>query len=173
MPTLVYLEQSFDCATAIKGSDYIRLLDSNGCLIASFDGISDFSAFSLTSGEYTNAKSVGECSLAVIREDGTFAKGGHTCSDIVTKSTKTTATIGTSWAGSAAPYTQTLSISGVTATSVVEIALTSTATKEQVEAFQKLGLQDGGQATNSITLRAFGTKNEIGIPVNVIIRRDL
>lgn len=87
-------------------------------------------------------------------------------------SKKTTATIGTSWTGSAAPYTQNISISGVTADNVVEISLPSTAMAEHVEAFQALNLQDGGQTTGRITLRAFGDKNTISIPVNVIIRGD-
>ena len=82
MPTLTYLENSFDCTTAIKGNDYIRLLDENGILIASFEGIADFSAFTLTNGEYTTPTAENQCYLAVIRDDGTIAKGGHRCSDI-------------------------------------------------------------------------------------------
>lgn len=82
MPTLKYLDYAFDCATAIKGDDYIRLLDENGILIASFDGIADFSVFTLTNGEYTAPTAPGECYVAVIRDDGSIAKGGHRCSDI-------------------------------------------------------------------------------------------
>ena len=80
MPTLKYLEYSFDCTTAIKGDDYIRLLDENGVLIASFEGIADFSVFTLVNGEYTAPTAPGECYVAVIRDDGTIAKGGHRCS---------------------------------------------------------------------------------------------
>lgn len=89
------------------------------------------------------------------------------------RSIQTTATIGTSWTGSAAPYTQTIAIADVEENSVVEISLPSTATAAQVKAFQKLVLQDGGQTSGSITIRAFGTKNTVSIPVNVIVRRDL
>ena len=53
MPTLTYLEESFDCATAIKGEDYIHLLDENGILIVSFEGVADFTHFTLVNGEYT------------------------------------------------------------------------------------------------------------------------
>lgn len=88
-------------------------------------------------------------------------------------SQKTTATIGTTWTGSSAPFSQTISVSGVTASSVVEISLPTNATAAQVEAYNNLVLQDGGQTTNSITLRAFGSKNTITIPINVIIRGDL
>lgn len=173
MPTLKYLDRSYDCTTAIKGDDYIRLLDSNGCLVASFDGISDFSVFELESGNYTTPTPDHECHVAVIRDDGTLAKGGHKCNSIVSKSKQTTLVIGKTWAGSTAPYTQTLKVSDVTEDSVVEISLPSTATTDEVTAFQKLMLQDGGQTEGSITLRAFGTKNTKDITINVIIRRDL
>ena len=53
MPTLKYLDNAFDCAIAIKGEDYIHLLDENGALIVSLEGIADFSLFTLVNGEYT------------------------------------------------------------------------------------------------------------------------
>lgn len=78
-------------------------------------------------------------------------------------------TIGTAWTGTAVPYTQTINLGCVRKDSIVEIALPSTATVEEVKAFQRLNLQDGGQADGSFTLRAFGTKNTVEIPVNVVI----
>lgn len=89
------------------------------------------------------------------------------------KSIVTTATISTTWTGTSAPYTQSIAIAGVAADSVVEISLPKTATAAQVQAYLDLGLQDGGQADGSITLRAFDTKNTVTIPVNVVIRRDV
>lgn len=82
MPTLVYLGESYDCTTAIKGDDYIRLLDKNGVLLASFDGISDFTKFELKNGSYTSPTADHDCYLAVIRDDGSVVKGGHRCSDV-------------------------------------------------------------------------------------------
>ena len=81
----------------------------------------------------------------------------------------TTAVIGTTWTGTAAPYTQTIPMSCVRANSIVEISLPATTTVAELEAFQELNLQDGGQADGSFTLRAFGSKNAIEIPVNVTI----
>lgn len=78
-------------------------------------------------------------------------------------------TIGTNWTGTAAPYTQTVNLDCVRTDSIVEIALPSTATAEEVKAFQALNLQDGGQTNGAFTLRAFGTKNSVEIPVNVVI----
>lgn len=65
---------------------------------------------------------------------------------------------------------QEMRIEGVTADSVVDIALTPTATTEQVKAFQRLNLQGGEQGDGYFFLRAFGTANTIAIPINVVIR---
>lgn len=88
------------------------------------------------------------------------------------KATVRTANIGTTWTGSEAPYTQTLSVLGVTADSVVDIFLSSDATASQVAEYGKLNLQDGGQSAKSITLKAFGTKNTATIPIKIIIRGE-
>ena len=83
MITVTYLGESYECITALKGSDYIRLLDSVGCMVASFEGVSDFSGFEISGGEWCTPKPEGECKVAVIREDGTIAEGGHVCKDIL------------------------------------------------------------------------------------------
>lgn len=82
MPTLKYLGDSFDCTTAIKGDNYIHLLDENGVMVAAFDEIADFSDFTLENGSYTEPTDDHSCSVAVIRDDGTIGKGGHSCADI-------------------------------------------------------------------------------------------
>lgn len=91
MITVTYLGESYECTTAIKGSNYIHLLDSSGCMIASFDGISDFRGFSISGGSWCVPKSEGECKVAVIREDGTIAEGGHVCKDLLEGKTLTQA----------------------------------------------------------------------------------
>ena len=88
------------------------------------------------------------------------------------KATVRTANIGTTWTGNTAPYTQTLSVLGVAADSVVDIFLSSDATASQVAEYGKLNLQDGGQSAKSITLKAFGTKNTATIPIKIIIRGE-
>lgn len=89
------------------------------------------------------------------------------------KSSKISASIGTTWEGTAVPYTQQISVAGATATNAVEVKLPTTATMPQIEAFGALNLQDGGQAVGSITLRCWGEKNTISIPIEVIVRGDL
>lgn len=93
--------------------------------------------------------------------------------EVIPKSTLLTAMIGTTWTGSTAPYTKKITLDGVMENDVLEIFLPVTATAEQVDAFNALALQDGGQTDGSFTLRAFGETNKINIPINVIVRREL
>lgn len=89
------------------------------------------------------------------------------------KSSVVTATlVATSWTGSAAPYTYTLAVSGVTATSNQELLPAASITAAQLKAMQSANIQDGGQAVNSITLKAYGIKPTIDLPVRVIKRGD-
>lgn len=78
-----------------------------------------------------------------------------------------------SWVGSSAPYTYTLAVSGVTATSAVEVIPTADITVEQFEAIQGANIAGGTQSAGSIVLRAFGDKPTIELPVLVIVRGDL
>lgn len=93
--------------------------------------------------------------------------------EVIPKSTLLSATIGTAWKGSSVPYTQTITADGVTADDVIEIALPNTVSAAQVEAFNSLMLQDGGQTDGAFTLRAFGVVNTVNIPINIIVRREL
>lgn len=85
MITVTYLGESYECVTALKGADYIHLLDSEGCMVAAFDGVSDFSDFAITGGDWTIPTPEQDCYLAVVKEDGTIGKGGHRCCDIPTE----------------------------------------------------------------------------------------
>ena len=77
-----------------------------------------------------------------------------------------------SWSGDSAPYTYTLAVNGVTATSNQELLPALNITEEQLTALQAANIQDGGQAANSVTLKAFGDKPTIDIPIRVIVRGD-
>lgn len=74
------------------------------------------------------------------------------------------------WSGSSAPYTQTVTVNGVTATSHQDILPALNVSAEELAALQAANLQDGGQAVNSITLKAFGEKPTINLPIRVIVR---
>lgn len=76
------------------------------------------------------------------------------------------------WTGGAAPYSYTLTVSGVTATSNQEVLPALNITVEQLESLQSANIQDGGQAANSMTLKAYGDKPAIDLPIRVIKRGD-
>ena len=86
-------------------------------------------------------------------------------------STQVTVQLSTSWAGTEAPYSQTVAVSGVTSGSVVDIDVASTVTAEQLDAYINAKIVDGGQAAGSITLKAFGDKPEVVIPVKIVVRK--
>ena len=81
MPNVTYGGTTYPCAKALKGPDYIHLLDSDGCMIVAFDGVKDFSGFTIDT-DWTAPTPEGECYLAVIGDDGVIRKGGHRCCDI-------------------------------------------------------------------------------------------
>lgn len=85
MPTVTYNDESYTCTTALKGADYIHLLDSNGNMIAAFDGITDFSGYSITDGFWTTPTPPDECCFAVVEDDGSVAKSSYRRSDFVTE----------------------------------------------------------------------------------------
>lgn len=86
--------------------------------------------------------------------------------------TVTATLLAASWTGNAAPYTYTLSVRGVTATSNQEVLPALNITVEQLEALQSANIQDGGQAANTMTLKAYGDKPTIDLPIRVIKRGD-
>lgn len=82
MATVTFLGNSYPCARALMGADYIHLLDESGTMVTAFDGVTDFSGFTIVDGEWETPIAEGKCYLAVIKEDGTLGKGTHKCSDI-------------------------------------------------------------------------------------------
>lgn len=72
------------------------------------------------------------------------------------------------WMGDSAPYTYTLSVTGVTADSNQEFLPALDITAEQLTALQAANIQDGGQAEDTVTLKAFGTKPTIDLPIRVL-----
>lgn len=74
-----------------------------------------------------------------------------------------------SWTGSSAPYSITVTVNGVTSTSYQLIKPSDTISATQLSALQAANIQSGGQSTNSITLKAFGEKPTINLPIEVIL----
>lgn len=77
------------------------------------------------------------------------------------------------WQGNNAPYTQSLAIQGVTNISNQEIIPAIDITNEELKAIQEANIQDGGQSTNAIVLKAVNTKPTINVPITVVLRGDM
>lgn len=93
--------------------------------------------------------------------------------DKADKSAPVTATLlAANWTGDSAPYSYTLSVVGVTASSNQEFLPALDITTEQLEALQGANIQDDGQAGGTVTLKAFGTKPTIDLPIRIIKRGD-
>jgi hypothetical protein len=89
------------------------------------------------------------------------------------KSTSTNITLLTAtWSGSSAPYSYTVTVTGVTATNNIELVPQSSLTTAQATALANAQILTGTQTTNSITMKAYGTKPSIDLPITVIIRGD-
>lgn len=82
MAIVLFNGESFHCTTALKGADYIHLLDSNGAMTTAFDGITDFSGFTIEEGSWTTPTSPDNCRVAVIMDDGSIGKGSYTSGEI-------------------------------------------------------------------------------------------
>lgn len=140
--------------------------------VAKYDDVGDVSTLT------TTAKTV----VGAINESAniisTVSLSVNTLSTTVngksSKSTLTTATLSAaSWTGSEAPYIYTLAVAGVTTTSVQEILPTTNITTVQIAALLAATIQDGGQSANSITLKAWGTKPTVDIPIRIVLRGDM
>jgi hypothetical protein len=90
------------------------------------------------------------------------------------KSIVTNATLtNTSWSGSAAPYSYTFTVNGVTDTNIVEILPLPPLNDEQVKSFMSAQILTGSQTTNTVTLDAYGQKPTTDLPITIIIRGDI
>lgn len=77
------------------------------------------------------------------------------------------------WVGAAAPFTYSLEVEGVTATSNQEILPAVGITTEQLEALQGANIVDGGQGVGYMILVAHGDKPTIDIPIRIVLRGDI
>lgn len=84
------------------------------------------------------------------------------------KATVTATLLASGWTGSEAPFVYTLAIAGVTATSYQELLPAVNITAEQLKALQAANITDGGQAAGAMTLKAYGKKPAVNIPIRVI-----
>lgn len=100
--------------------------------------------------------------------------GGVAQTSFSRKSTTLNLTLASAnWTGSAAPFTLVLSATGVTASNIVEVVPRGELTVEQMENMVKGLIIGTSQSSNSITLKAYGKKPSVDLPITVIVRGDL
>lgn len=72
------------------------------------------------------------------------------------------------WTGDSAPYTQTVTVTGLAADAHLIVGLAPTVTAEEMEAAAAAMLLATGQAAGSITISAFGDKPEAALPILIM-----
>ena len=82
MPTVTFGSTTYECAVALKGDNYIHLLDANDNLITTFGGITNFDAFSILDGDWTTPTPVDENHIAVMGEDGCIRKSTRSLAQV-------------------------------------------------------------------------------------------
>ena len=81
--------------------------------------------------------------------------------------------VASNWYGSAAPYTNTIAVNGVTANNVVEVGLNNeSVTDDQIKACMKASIAKITQQNGGIVLYAYGTKPTINIPLICVITNN-
>ncbi|MEI6296273.1 MAG: hypothetical protein WCO84_01325 [bacterium] len=111
-------------------------------------------------------------STAVTMSDGTTLLEDK-FNSMASKSTEQAKTLSSAtWTGASAPFSYSLTVTGVTTTSNQEYLPSVSITQVQLEALQGANIIDGGQTTNTVTLLAWGDKPTIDIPIRVILRGD-
>lgn len=96
---------------------------------------------------------------------------------LASKSNKSTATNVTlsasSWSGSAAPYSYTISNSNITASNMIEFVFPSGTAQSVIDMWGEAAIGRYSQSAGSIVLYANGTKPTAAMTVTMIIRRDV
>lgn len=112
---------------------------------------------------------IGTLSVTYGGTGGTTAEVARENLGAAAKSSMVTATLtAAGWSGSG-PYTQTLSVAGLTADGNGSIGLAQTATAAEREAARDAMLSVTGQAAGTLTVTADGDKPTVDIPVTVTV----
>lgn len=111
-----------------------------------------------------------EVELVEVTADSIGAASKEYVDSVATGTTLSVTLASASWTGAAAPYTYTISNAAITATSTQELSPATDITADQLTALQSANIIDGGQAAGSMTLKAFGEKPSVDIPVRIIVK---
>lgn len=83
MAIVKHMGVEYPCSKAVRGTNYIHLLNEKGKIVVAFDGVSDFSGFSITGGSWVMPTAEDDCYVAVVKDDGTMGKGSHRCCNLI------------------------------------------------------------------------------------------
>lgn len=111
-----------------------------------------------------------EVELVEVTADSIGAASKEYVDSVATGTTLSVTLASASWTGTAAPYTYTISNAAITATSTQELMPATDITADQLTALQNANIIDGGQDAGSMTLKAFGEKPSVDIPVRIIVK---
>lgn len=100
------------------------------------------------------------------------ARQGKVLRDMIVGEETEATLLASNWIGDSAPYSYTLSINGVTATSSNDLNPSLSITSQQLEALQLANITDGGQSSDTILLKAYGIKPIIDIPIRVQVKGE-
>lgn len=78
-----------------------------------------------------------------------------------------TASLSTTWTGSSAPFTQNVTVTGLSATAKIFVGLADNATDAEYTAAAAAQLMCTAKAADQITITARGTKPAIALPIIV------
>lgn len=168
--------------------DESQMMEMDGCLILNeiviivYNSPVSIDGYSLTeAGVWFGGKELLDTSSSIafcssLQSTPTPVKIPQKYLDLDSKANKSidiTATLlASGWMGENAPYIYNLSVTGVTATSNQELLPALDITTAQLTALQAANIQDNDQYADTVSLKAFGTKPTIDLPIRIILRGD-
>lgn len=151
MPNVTFNGNTYSCAVAYKGPDYVHLVDSNGVMIVAFDGVSDFSGFSIANGNWS-APSEKNCCIAVFHEDGTLVRGSKIANSVTLDAKK--------WNNNS----QTVTLTGMTSSKSIVVA----PDPGSHTAYGEAGVYCSAQGSNNLTFKCTDVPAN-NLTVNVLV----
>ena len=178
-----YLYMNYSNAEAYLGAGNVDKLNWTKRIMLAGDNASTASAlqdYNSTSNTIQIGYSGSSLTSSEVAYLAAYKSGGKQIKDVPVSTVKTLMGIKNStsnvtcyssnWSGSAAPYTNTISVTGVTASNIVEVGLNNaSATDAQVQACMKASIAKITQENGKIKLYAYGAKPTVNIPMTVAI----
>ena len=79
---VTYNNKEYECTVALKRGSCAKLLDDAGSAIATFEGVKDYSLFTLSGGTWTDCPSTEDLTVPVLLPDGSILSSGKKLSEV-------------------------------------------------------------------------------------------